>query len=434
MPTRPGLEVWIMPLNRKFRMIMTSVAAALMFMPFEPATRMEATWPPPPSSVIALVIVSAPNPPGSSASISPPAAVFEMAPAKVLQGAVRLHGLASSPTPEIQVRVACACAGAIARPPRKSAPRSAERKVDFFMVNAPRVGWCRESTLAQQVGAESIWNQVILLTQCRIPGAESTSFAGSSAPKECGPAGESTGSAGIPHSRVDSPRPLMEKLRCVGTGPPRVKAMPQGDPVNAPNLPSPSQDIIDKIMSVEGGITAQEALLLYTAVQTVRDGCIVEIGSYLGRSTAALALGTAAGFYVPVYAIDPHENFRGILASNFNFGPSDRTRFMQNMLRVEVTEIVRSINLSSEYITSSWPDAVGLLWVDGDHRYKAVKRDVACWLPHLRPDATIIFHDATNPQIGPLHVIEELLATGQWDRGVAVDKAVSLHRRLHRSG
>jgi hypothetical protein len=34
-----------------------------------------------------------------------------MAPAKVLQGAVRLHGLASSPTPETQVRVACDQAG-----------------------------------------------------------------------------------------------------------------------------------------------------------------------------------------------------------------------------------------------------------------------------------------------------------------------------------
>jgi len=35
-------------------------------------------------------------------------AVFEMAPANVLQGAVRLHGLTSSPTPDTQVRVACA--------------------------------------------------------------------------------------------------------------------------------------------------------------------------------------------------------------------------------------------------------------------------------------------------------------------------------------
>src|SRR5204863_4779394 len=43
------------------------------------------------------------------------AAVFEIASAKVLHGAVRLHGLASLPTPETQVRV-CACAGAAPAP------------------------------------------------------------------------------------------------------------------------------------------------------------------------------------------------------------------------------------------------------------------------------------------------------------------------------
>src|SRR5262245_42487005 len=60
--------------------------------------------------VMAFVIVTAPNPPGSKQLISPPGAVFEIAPAKVLHGAVRLHGLASSPTPDTHVRVACACA------------------------------------------------------------------------------------------------------------------------------------------------------------------------------------------------------------------------------------------------------------------------------------------------------------------------------------
>jgi predicted O-methyltransferase YrrM len=202
--------------------------------------------------------------------------------------------------------------------------------------------------------------------------------------------------------------------------------------MNVVNLPPPSQETLDKIMSVEGGITAQEAQLLYTAAQTVKDGCIVEVGSYLGRSTAALALGTRAGYYVPVYAVDPHESFRGILGGNF--GPADRTIFMQNMLRLEITDVVRMVSVSSEYITASWPDVVGLLWIDGDHRYKAVKRDLACWLPHLRPNATIIFHDATDPRIGPLHVIDELLATAQWERGNAVDKTVALHRRPHRSG
>src|ERR1700684_1311649 len=90
--------------------------------------------------LIDLVMVTAPKPPGSRTLISPNAEVFEMAPAKVLHGAVRLHGLASSPTPETQVRVACACAGAVARPTAKSAPKSAERRVDFFIMNAPLVG------------------------------------------------------------------------------------------------------------------------------------------------------------------------------------------------------------------------------------------------------------------------------------------------------
>src|SRR5439155_16718496 len=67
------------------------------------------------SMVIDLVIVTAPKPPGSRTLISPLAAVLEIAPANVLQGAVRLHGLASSPTPETQVRVAWAWAGAAAR-------------------------------------------------------------------------------------------------------------------------------------------------------------------------------------------------------------------------------------------------------------------------------------------------------------------------------
>src|SRR5215467_11622348 len=103
------------PLILRLRMITTSDAPAWTTIPLVPVTSVEATWPPPPSRVIALVMVSAPNPPGSRASISPPGAVLEMAPAQVLQGAVRLHGLASSPTPDTQVRDACATACPLGR-------------------------------------------------------------------------------------------------------------------------------------------------------------------------------------------------------------------------------------------------------------------------------------------------------------------------------
>ena len=84
--------------------------------------------------VIDLVIVTPPKPPGSRTLISPPVAVFEMAPAKVLQGAVRLHGLASSPTPETQVRVACACAGAGRRRTSRAAA-AARHSTALFMTD-----------------------------------------------------------------------------------------------------------------------------------------------------------------------------------------------------------------------------------------------------------------------------------------------------------
>src|SRR5438477_3787925 len=91
----------------------------LILIPLVPLAKIEVMQQP--SMVIDLVIVTAPKPPGSRASISPPAAVLEIAPAKVLQGAVRLHGLASSPTPETQVRLAWAC---IITVPNTSSPNT----------------------------------------------------------------------------------------------------------------------------------------------------------------------------------------------------------------------------------------------------------------------------------------------------------------------
>src|SRR4051794_41778935 len=64
--------------------------------------------------LIDLVMVTAPAPFGSRQLISPPADVLEIAPAKVLHGAVRLQGLTSSPTPRWQGGVGCALAASVA--------------------------------------------------------------------------------------------------------------------------------------------------------------------------------------------------------------------------------------------------------------------------------------------------------------------------------
>src|SRR5262245_13610772 len=84
----------------------TTMPAPLTLTPVVPLLARIPPGMPAQSMVMDFVMVTVPNPPGSRQLITPEAAVFIMAPAKVLHGAVRLHGSVSLPAPETQVRVA----------------------------------------------------------------------------------------------------------------------------------------------------------------------------------------------------------------------------------------------------------------------------------------------------------------------------------------
>lgn len=169
-----------------------------------------------------------------------------------------------------------------------------------------------------------------------------------------------------------------------------------------------------KILSIEGQISPAECELLYELAGDVSSGCIVEIGSYRGRSTAALALGSQTHHHVPVYAIEPHEAFTGVMGGDF--GPKDRAAFFKNMLRVKITQTVRLVNLSSEVLRTGWDKQIALLWIDGDHSYQAVKRDFQCWEPFLTKGALLALHDSINPSLGATQLIAEVLATGSFKK------------------
>ncbi len=174
----------------------------------------------------------------------------------------------------------------------------------------------------------------------------------------------------------------------------------------------------------EGMVSFDEAMLLYCLARESKNGCIVEVGSYRGRSTVFLGKGSIDGFNTPVYAIDPHKSFIGVLGGVF--GPKDRTAFYRAMLENECSDIVSLINLSSEQFSKSWSEKISLLWIDGDHSYDGVKRDFKCWLPNLHPSAVIAFDDATDPALGPRKLIDELIASGKFSEVASVGKVVVL--------
>jgi predicted O-methyltransferase YrrM len=152
-------------------------------------------------------------------------------------------------------------------------------------------------------------------------------------------------------------------------------------------------------------ISAEEVQLLHDLAAAVEDGCVVEVGSYRGRST--IALSGAVRDHIPVFAIEPHEAFTGVLGGHF--GPEDRAGFFRNMLASGAYNNVRLVNLSSEVVTPGWDKPVSLLFLDGDHTYAGVSRDFGCWEPHLAPSATVVFDDSTDETIGPHQLIHELV-------------------------
>jgi hypothetical protein len=191
-------------------------------------------------------------------------------------------------------------------------------------------------------------------------------------------------------------------------------------------------DVVQCIESAEGMIDLEEALLLYRLASEVAEGCIVEVGAYRGRSAVALGLGSLDGHGAPVYSFDPHETFTGILGRSF--GADDRAAYYRTMLQTSCYRIVRLVNLSSEIVAPQWMLPVGLLWIDGDHRYEAVARDFRCWEPHLTAAARIAFDDSLDPSIGPKPWIDELVEQGTYEIVDQVGKVTVISRRAGAGG
>lgn len=180
--------------------------------------------------------------------------------------------------------------------------------------------------------------------------------------------------------------------------------------------------------NTEGMVNFSEALLLYRMARSVESGCIVEVGSYRGRSTVFLGRGAIDGNRPRIYAVDPHDDYIGVLGGVF--GPKDRTAFYRAMLSTGCSEIVSLVNLSSEMFASRWNKAVSLLWIDGDHSYAGVRRDFECWSPHLSADALIAFDDATDSNLGPRKLIEELTASGDFEVVTTVNKIAVIRKHM----
>ncbi len=195
-------------------------------------------------------------------------------------------------------------------------------------------------------------------------------------------------------------------------------------------MPAEAEDDFAGLMSsLRGGISAEEGMLLRRLARQVGRGCIVEVGSFRGKSAVALAAGARVPESGPqplVYCVEPHRPFVGLYGGEF--GTEDRGAFYATMRATGAFRDVSLINLSSEQVVPGWKEPVGLLFIDGDHRYHAVKQDFECWEPHVLPGGIVAFDDATDTVSGACRLVAELLASGRYRRVDGLGKIVVLEK------
>lgn len=158
----------------------------------------------------------------------------------------------------------------------------------------------------------------------------------------------------------------------------------------------------DEILQIPGMLTPSEAEFLYHLGQRAPgNSVIVEIGSWKGKSTILLARGSMTVGGSKVYAIDPHEPLL-----EEGYGDDTEPEFRENIKRAGVETHVVPMVTTSEKAARGWNLPIGLLWIDGDHRYEQVKKDFLLWEPHVVEGGIVAMHDTIRKK-GPKRVLWE---------------------------
>ncbi|HEX7705812.1 MAG TPA: class I SAM-dependent methyltransferase [Thermoanaerobaculia bacterium] len=187
--------------------------------------------------------------------------------------------------------------------------------------------------------------------------------------------------------------------------------------LNAGVTPGFVAETLELIRPIEGWMEEPEACLLMAASALALlerpDGAIVEIGSYCGRSTVAIARAAQTVTSNPrVVAIDPHEGLVG--ASDSDEGlhdtPPTLDRFLENIRRAGVSTIVEPVVDRSTRV--QWTDPISMLFIDGLHDYESVLADYGHFAPWVTGGGTIVFDDYDPSFPGVVRFVDGLLSSG----------------------
>lgn len=124
----------------------------------------------------------------------------------------------------------------------------------------------------------------------------------------------------------------------------------------------------------------------------------VEIGAWLGRSTAYLAQRIKeSGKDIRLYVVDTWKGSPGEQAHEDEVrraGGSIYPAFLENMRRAQVDDVILPMPMRSDLAAQSFADeSLDFVFLDSSNRYEDVVRDLSQWYPKVRLGGVLAGHD-----------------------------------------
>jgi len=142
--------------------------------------------------------------------------------------------------------------------------------------------------------------------------------------------------------------------------------------------------------SIEGFLAPIEERTIQWSVRHVPPGGkIVEVGSYKGKSAVNFAYAVRKrGGDATIFCVDTWRNENIEFAKNVDVFAA----FEANVARDR--DLIVPLRGRSEEVGAAWDRGpIDVLFIDGDHSYEGVVRDVEAWVPHVKPGGLVMFHD-----------------------------------------
>ncbi|NET67212.1 MAG: class I SAM-dependent methyltransferase [Moorea sp. SIO1G6] len=156
------------------------------------------------------------------------------------------------------------------------------------------------------------------------------------------------------------------------------------------------ETVKEAVETIDGFLVPGQEEFLFNKVKSLpEDALIVEVGSYQGRSTAAMAF-ACVGSNRKIYCIDPWIGQCPDLPEKSVFEV-----WKENLENYQLTPYIKSFQGYSSEIMKRWGELTGektidFVFIDGSHEYLDVLTDFGLLLPLMKVGGWMAFHDVVE--------------------------------------